>query len=139
MQNMDMAVAIAEESVASKRVLVVDDNADAADAIAMLLKLLGHVAEVVGDGHTALAYASTQTVDLILLDIGLPDMDGYEVARLLRSTLKSETRIVALTGYEADEVKLRSVAADLDGHIVKPLNLDVLQNLLAQCEVAASA
>ncbi|HTW37859.1 MAG TPA: ATP-binding protein [Steroidobacteraceae bacterium] len=112
------------------RVLVVDDNADAADSIAMLLSLKGHEVLSVHAAHEALDAAQSFRPQLVLLDIGLPGMDGYEVARRLRLQQIERMRIVAITGYGQPSDRERSRAAGFDQHLVKPIDPDMLHALL---------
>jgi PAS domain S-box-containing protein len=112
------------------RVLVVDDNADAADSIAMLLSLEGHEVLSVHAAHDALEAAQSFRPHLVLLDIGLPGMDGYEVARRLRSQQIERMRIVAITGYGQPSDRDRTRAAGFDQHLVKPIDPDTLHSLL---------
>lgn len=113
------------------RVLVVDDNEDAADSVRELLTiLLGHHAEVAYSGAVALQIAPDLDPDLLLLDIGLPEMDGYELARRLRRMVRPDAWFVALTGYGSDEDRRRSREAGFDEHVVKPLMLDELRELV---------
>src|SRR5262245_13011730 len=113
-------------------VLVVEDNVDAALTLVDLLRLWGHQVEVVHDGSAAVEAALRYRPRVVLLDIGLPGMDGYEVARRLR--LAPETRgalLVAVTGYGQDSDRARSRAAGFDHHLVKPVDLDGLRRLIA--------
>jgi CheY-like chemotaxis protein len=104
------------------RVLVVDDNRDSAESLAALLRLDEHEVLVAYGGRDALQIAERAPLDLILLDIGMPDMDGYEVARLLRASEQSASvRIVALSGYGQAGDREKSLAAGCDGHLVKPV------------------
>jgi PAS domain S-box-containing protein len=113
---------------ASRRVLVVDDNVDAADSLAELLTLSGHEAVAVYRGQDALDRAQEFADGVILLDIGLPEMDGYEIARRLRDA-GSRALLVAVTGYgQADDVR-RATAAGFDRHLTKPVDFATLQNL----------
>ncbi len=116
------------------RVLVVDDNHDAADSLGMLLQYLGADVRVAYDGPSALAAARTYQPSLALLDIGMPGMDGYELARQIRKepSLQSLT-LIALTGWGQAEDRRRSRAAGFNDHLVKPANAETLQNLLATC------
>ena len=119
------------------RVLVVDDNADAAGTMAMLLELHGHVTREAGDGPAALATAAEFQPQMVLLDIGLPGMDGYEVARELRaSPVTRGATLVALTGYGREEDRQLSLAAGFDHHLVKPVDLEELQRLLWEAKSA---
>jgi signal transduction histidine kinase/ActR/RegA family two-component response regulator len=116
-----------------KHILVVDDNADAADSLADLLKLDGHSTEVVYTARDAIARATSTRPQVILLDIGLPDMDGYEVAARLRPILQS-TQLIALTGYgQADDIRQAS-AAGFDAHVIKPVDFATLARILSAFE-----
>ena len=119
-------------AVGPVRMLIVDDNVDAADCVADVARSMGHHAEVAYSGLTALQIASDGKFDLIMLDIGLPEMDGYEVARRLRHMVERDTRIVAVTGYGAEEDRRRSREAGFDEHVVKPLMPEKLAELLAR-------
>jgi PAS domain S-box-containing protein len=108
--------------MAPRSILVVDDNIDAAASMAMLLRLAGHAVTIAHEGNAALESASRQAPDVLLLDIGLPGMDGYEVARHLRARPEGRgVRIIALTGYGQEEDRRRSMEAGFDGHLVKPV------------------
>ena len=123
--------AIPELKVVPRRVLVVDDNADAANSLAMLLEIDGHEAQAVYTGQQALERLETLRPDVILLDIGLPEMNGYEVARRIRSVKGLErVQIVALTGYGQSEDKQRTRDAGFDDHLIKPVDFSSLQRLL---------
>jgi CheY-like chemotaxis protein len=113
-------------------VLVVDDNAGAASMLALLLARLGaDPVEIAADGHTAVGKAEELVPDVILLDIGLPGMDGYEVARELRRRPRlGKSVLVALTGYGQEEDRQRSREAGFDEHLVKPASVDDLQRVL---------
>jgi len=111
------------------RILVVDDNADSADSLAMILKMSGHEAHSVYTASEALVRAADYAPDVILLDIGLPDIDGYEVARRLKDR-GSQARLIALTGYGQPEDIRRAQAAGFDAHLVKPIDPQrLLRNL----------
>jgi signal transduction histidine kinase/DNA-binding response OmpR family regulator len=114
------------------RTLVVDDNFDAAESLAALLRVNGHEVRTAPDGISALEVAEGFRPDVVLLDIGLPRLDGYEVARRLRLRPGAEgVRLVSLTGYGQSEDRLRSREAGFDHHLVKPVSLAVLQALFA--------
>ncbi len=116
----------------TKRVLVVDDNRDGARLMARLLERRGHQTQVANDGPAALHLARAERPDVILLDIGLPGMDGFQVAEQLRGMDGMErTLILALTGYGQEEDRQRSHDAGIDLHIVKPVDPDLLFQLLA--------
>jgi CheY-like chemotaxis protein len=113
--------------------MVVEDNLDIAESLAMLLESQGHEVRVVNNGGAALDEAQVNVPDVILLDIGLPDMDGYEVARRMRQHPRFKgVVLVALTGYGRDQDRQQSRAAGFDYHMVKPVNLDTLQELVAR-------
>jgi CheY-like chemotaxis protein/two-component sensor histidine kinase len=115
----------------ARRVLVVDDNIDAADLVAATLSALGHHAEVAHDGPSALAVASRMRPNIALLDIGLPVMDGYELARRMRELPElRHVRLIALTGYGTESDRMRSLEAGFDEHLVKPLALERLEEVL---------
>ncbi len=112
------------------RVLVVDDNVDSADSLAELLRCAGYCAEAAHGAREALDKSAELETEIVLLDIGLPDMDGYEVARRLRDR-QGKIRILALTGYgQARDVE-RALRGGFDAHMTKPVAFDELQRLLA--------
>jgi CheY-like chemotaxis protein len=114
------------------RLLVVDDNEDAADSLAVLLGLLGHEVRVARDGQSALEVAVEFQPNLIFLDIGMPGMDGYEVARRMRKLPGLEkTVLAALTGWGQQEDRRRTAEAGFHHHLVKPPELRVVENLIA--------
>ena len=115
-----------------RRILVVDDNRDAADSLAILLRLGGHEVTVAHDGYQALELASSQRPAVVLLDIGLPGMDGYEVCRRLRDLGLGNSRIIAMTGFGQDRDRQRSAEAGFDLHTVKPVAIEGLMTILAQ-------
>jgi PAS domain S-box-containing protein len=114
------------------RVLVVDDNVDAAKALEQLLRLTGHEVSVAHDGPAALAAAAAAPPDLVLLDIGLPGMDGYAVAARLRAAGHADTALVALTGYGREDDRRRSRDAGFDHHLVKPIGFGQLRRLVLE-------
>ncbi|WP_418315050.1 PAS domain-containing protein [Piscinibacter sakaiensis] len=117
------------------RILLVDDNRDAADMLAVLLSSAGHEVGVAHDGRSALDAASRDDWEVCVLDIGLPDIDGHELARLLRDRLPSATYI-ALTGYGQPEDIARTRAAGFNHHLVKPVETATLLALLRQARAA---
>lgn len=120
-----------EAAAVSRRVLIVDDNQDAAKALSLLLKFTGHQTLTCPDGPSALDAASAFRPDVVLLDIGLPGMNGYEVAQRLREHPDTQrTVLVALTGYGAEEDRRRSHEAGFDHHFVKPIGFPDLKALL---------
>jgi PAS domain S-box-containing protein len=118
---------------AGLRILVVDDNADSAESLAVWLRLMGHETRTAHNGPEALDAAPAYRPDVIFLDIGMPGMSGYEVARRLRERPEtSETSIVAMTGWGQEEDRRRSKEAGFDHHLVKPLEPESLTDLLAR-------
>jgi two-component system, chemotaxis family, CheB/CheR fusion protein len=114
-------------------VLVVDDDRDTAMSLALLLELEGQHAHFATDGIGALDAFAKYLPDVVLLDIGLPDLDGYEVARRMRaSTCGCHPVVVAVTGWTQAEVRQRSRDAGCDYHFVKPIDLEKLRDLLAE-------
>jgi CheY-like chemotaxis protein/two-component sensor histidine kinase len=121
----------ATPAVRAWRVLVVDDNQDAADTLAMALELLGHEVRVAYRGKEALIQAEQFAPALILLDIGLPDLDGYEVARRIRAAPWGRTPVlVAATGWSQEADRQMAIAAGFDRHLVKPIDFQQLQQTL---------
>lgn len=120
------------EKKRSSRILVVDDNVDTAKTLAKLLKLIGHDIEMVHDGGTAVQAAFDFRPEIILLDIGLPTMDGYQVAMTLREAGMKDTLIIAVSGYGREEDRRRSKEAGFDHHLVKPVDYDALVSLIAE-------
>jgi signal transduction histidine kinase/CheY-like chemotaxis protein len=112
------------------RAVVVDDNVDAAESLADLLRLFGHEVHVLHDGPTGLAAARTLRPDLVLLDLGLPGMDGFEVARRLSADPDFEAVMVAVSGYGRDEDRRASREAGMKHHFVKPIDFPALRALL---------
>jgi CheY-like chemotaxis protein len=119
--------------VPPRRVLVVDDNVDAATSLAELLRHRGHDVRAVFDGAAALEEAERFMPDAVVLDIGLPGMDGYETARRLRKLPGGRRMmIVAVTGWGQDEDRRRSREAGFDHHLVKPAHPDAVEQLFAE-------
>jgi CheY-like chemotaxis protein len=112
------------------RAVVVDDNVDAAESLADLLRLFGHEVHVLHDGPTGLAAARTLRPNLVLLDLGLPGMDGFEVARRLRADPEFDAVMVAVSGYGRDEDRRLSSDAGMKHHFVKPIDFPALRALL---------
>jgi CheY-like chemotaxis protein len=124
-------------TAAARRVLVVDDNVDAAHMLHELLARLGHQAVVAHDGAAALVVASAFLPDVAVLDIGLPVMDGYELARRLRAQRGDPLQLIAVTGYGQDADRMRAQAAGFDHHLIKPIAVESLVALLAAEPAAA--
>jgi CheY-like chemotaxis protein/two-component sensor histidine kinase len=113
-----------------RNVLIVEDSADIREALQELLEGLGHRVEAAADGEQALARALAQRPDVALVDIGLPRIDGYEVARRMRKALGAKVLLLALTGYGQPEDRARAAAAGFDLHLTKPVELGTLELLL---------
>lgn len=131
--EVDKSVPRSEENLQhpSKHILVVDDNIDAAESIAMLLRLLGHTVHVAYSGKEALNAAVSEKPQIVLLDIGLPDMTGYEVARKLKAhSLLKNIQLIALSGYGQEQDRHKSQEAGFNNHLTKPADLTMLQNII---------
>jgi PAS domain S-box-containing protein len=129
---------IDEASASSLRVLVVDDNVDAAETLTALLEFKGHTVAAAHDGPRALAAASSLLPQAVFLDIGLPGMSGYEVARALRAMPALDgVTLIALTGWGTDADRLKTDAAGFDHHLTKPVSFDEILRMLAELERAA--
>jgi two-component system CheB/CheR fusion protein len=114
-----------------RRLLVVDDNRDAAESMSMLLQMWGHEVAFAYDGPTALQTAEQWLPQAVFLDIGLPGMDGYEVAARLRELPQAKDAVlIAITGYGQEDDRVRSKRAGIDHHLVKPVAPDALRNLI---------
>jgi CheY-like chemotaxis protein len=119
------------------RVLVVDDNRDAAASLGMLLKLLGAEVRVVNDGPAALEILASYRPTVVLLDIGMPGMDGYEVARRIRQQPEwRDLMLIALTGWGQEEDRRRTSEAGFDHHLLKPADLTALKDLFTSLRSA---
>jgi CheY-like chemotaxis protein len=126
------------QSLNARRVLVVDDNTDAADLLGELICLEGHIVFVAHGGLEALAAAEKFLPDIVFLDIGMPGMDGYEVAvELRRNPALRRARIVALTAWGDEASRARAAACGFDAHVVKPAVFDHLMNEVILTRVAS--
>lgn len=115
-----------------RRILVVDDNRDAAITTALMLKLFGHTTKLAHDGYAAAEVAATFQPELVLMDIGMPKLNGYDACRLIRQQpWASDAVFVACTGWGQDEDRRKAEAAGFDHHLVKPIELAELQRILA--------
>jgi two-component system CheB/CheR fusion protein len=125
--------------VSGRRILVVDDNEDSAETLATLLRVKGHEVRTAYHGPAALEATPDFRPQVIVLDIGLPGMDGYEVGRRLRELPgMGETVLVALTGYGQDEDRRRALEAGFNAHLVKPAEIEVLHELLTWSDESAA-
>lgn len=114
----------------NKKILIVDDNVDAADTLAQLLGMVGHKVKVAYSGRQAIAVAAQFSADIIFLDIGLPDMSGYEVATQLRALPHGDrVTLIALTGYGQDQDRSNALASGFDDHFAKPVDFEKLRKL----------
>jgi CheY-like chemotaxis protein len=117
------------------KVLVVDDNHDAATSLSMLVSLLGHDVRTGFDGVQALDLAGEFHPDLVLLDLGMPRMDGYEACRKLREQpWGAEAVVVAVTGWGRDDDRRKTQLAGFDQHLVKPVAPDAMFNILSKLQ-----
>ncbi|MCE9553983.1 MAG: response regulator [Planctomycetes bacterium] len=118
---------------APRRILVVDDNRDSASSLAMLLKMTGHETQTAFDGLAAVETAESFRPDVVLLDIGLPRLNGYEAARKIREQPWGQTMVlVALTGWGQDDDRQKSADAGFNAHLVKPVEYATLNKLLTE-------
>lgn len=118
-----------------RSILIVEDNVDARDALRVLLELEGHLVEAVGDGVQAVEYARAKDPDIALIDIGLPGLDGFEVARRMRMPGARRPVLIALTGYGQPEDRRRATDAGFDSLLVKPVDPGALTELLTRLEI----
>jgi CheY-like chemotaxis protein len=115
----------------SRRVLLVDDNRDSVETLSMLLQMKGHDARIAEDGEAALAAIEEYQPHIVLLDLSLPGMDGFQVAQELRQRPRTgKLVLVALTGWSGREVKARAVEAGFDFHLLKPVEWPQLERVL---------
>lgn len=120
---------------APARILVVDDNVDAAETLTTFLDMIGMEARSVHDGNAAVQAALAFSPDLVLLDIGLPGMSGYDVARAMRAQPQlAGMTLVALTGWGAEDDRRRAKDAGFDHHLTKPVDLSVLEDMLRRVQ-----
>ena len=127
----EKASGIAAKPARGQRILLVDDNLDVADSMVMLLTILGHDVLVSHDGRQAVEMALRERPAVVLLDIGLPGMDGYQACRAMRNGGLTDTLIVALTGYGQEDDRRKAADAGFDKHMPKPVDTQVLEDLLA--------
>jgi CheY-like chemotaxis protein len=117
----------------SLRILVVDDNEDAAQMLALYLETMGHQVLIEHSSHQAIVRARLENPDVYILDIGLPEMDGNELARRLKAERETvHALFIAVTGYGQEHDRLKTMAAGFDHHLVKPVDVTRIENLLDQ-------
>lgn len=125
--------------VVGLRILIAEDNRDSADSLKTLLEALGYEAQVAYDGESAVRAAAAQRPDVILMDIGLPGLNGHDAAQQIRlQNPGMEVLIVALTGWGQESDRKRSAAAGIDHHLVKPLDLELLKEILDSWQAPAA-
>ena len=117
-------------ALAPRRIVLIEDNDDGREAVTMALRALGLEVQAANSGQSGIELALRGRPDLVLIDIGLPDLDGYEVARVLRLRLGERVKLIALTGYGQQADRKRSEAAGFDAHLVKPVAPKDLLRLL---------
>ena len=119
--------------IAQRRILVADDNKDAADSLTTMLSLMGHEARAAYDGLGAVETAATFRPDVIVLDVGMPRVDGYEAARRIRKEPWSNgVVLVALTGWGQEEDRAKAKNAGFDHHLTKPASIDAIVHLITE-------
>jgi CheY-like chemotaxis protein len=122
----------ADAPQSKRRVMIVDDSVDGAESMSVLLEMLGHEVRVLYDGASAISAAPDFKPEVVILDIGLPDLDGYHVARALRSQPETAgALLIALTGYGQESDRQRTRAAGFDHHLVKPASLEDVERVIA--------
>ena len=122
--------------IPSRRVLIIEDNIDASESLRMLLELLGHTVELASSGPQGAEIARLSRPDVVLCDIGLPGMDGYAVARAIRSSAGAgDVYLVAITGYGQKEDQEQALVAGFRTHLTKPVNLETLKEILANAPI----
>jgi two-component system OmpR family response regulator len=113
-----------------KRALIVEDNADSASVLSKLLETLGYIVEIARNGTEALTVAASFAPEVVLIDIGLPGLDGWQVARELRRSGGEKTLLIAVTGLWVEKDRFQSKEAGFDHYFMKPLDLEALKSLL---------
>jgi CheY-like chemotaxis protein len=119
-------------TIEKNRILIIDDNRDLATSLARLLRLIGYEVEAVFDGHQGIELARTYHPRVVLLDIGLPNFDGYQVARGLRQAGMHDTLIIAVSGYGLEDDQRRAREAGMDFHVTKPVDVKTISSLIGK-------
>lgn len=131
MPSVDVPSETPQAPLHPRRVLIVDDNQDTLDLLVIGIEMLGHEVFSAPDGASALAVVEAHRPDVAFMDVGLPDMDGYELARRIREGERTaRMRLVALTGYSQTSDRERAFRAGFDAHLVKPVNLKKIEETL---------
>ena len=124
-------MAVVKKTIAPKRVLIIEDNLDSVHALALLVADMGHIVEYAINGYVGLEVARRFSPDIVLLDIGLPGLSGYEVCgRIKKNPELQKIRVVAVTAFAQDEYRARSMEAGCELHLVKPVPIWVLEEVL---------
>ena len=119
-------------TIEKNRILIIDDNRDLATSLARLLRLIGYEVQAVFDGRQGIELARTYKPRVVLLDIGLPNFDGYQVARGLRQAGLHDTVIIAVSGYGLEEDQRRAREAGMDFHVTKPVDVKTIAELIGK-------
>jgi CheY-like chemotaxis protein len=126
-------------TAANLKVLIVDDNADAAEMLSALMQIIGHTSAVAHDGENALRICAEFHPDVIFLDLGMPGMNGYEVAQRIQAGASTPKPVlVALTGWGDESDRARTQAAGFQHHLIKPTSLEAVESLLADLSAKQS-
>jgi CheY-like chemotaxis protein len=118
-----------------RRILVADDHRDTAETLAALLDDLGHEVRFVTDPRNVVTFTRELRPEIVLLDLAMPGLDGYECARLIRAELGAEVYLVAVTGDDRDEARIHSRQAGFDAHLLKPVDMALLLSILAHADI----
>jgi CheY-like chemotaxis protein len=115
-----------------KRVLIVDDNIDTVRSLSLVIRSMGHAVEYAINGYAALTKSKRFLPHVVLLDLGLPGVDGFEVcSRIKNDPQTKDARVIVITGYSQDHYRIRSQASGCEAHLIKPVPMDVIERLLA--------
>jgi CheY-like chemotaxis protein len=123
---------------AARRVMIIEDNEDMRDALRLFLEVSGHRVDVADDGHAGVQRVIETCPEVVLVDIGLPGLDGYGVARAIRAALGRRIFLAALTGYGRSDDRMRAMRAGFDAHLIKPVEFEAVELLLLQTERSPS-
>lgn len=126
------------EKVPARHVVIIEDNADIRDALQLFLEADGHRVEVAEDGNAGVQRVLDTRPDVVLVDIGLPGLDGYAVARAIRAALGPGIFLAALTGYGQADDRTRSNEAGFDAHLIKPVTFEAVESLLRSSFLAVA-
>jgi CheY-like chemotaxis protein len=129
---------ILDEPKTPRRILVVEDHPDGREALRLLLTLIGHQVEVASDGVEGVQVGLQMRPEVAIVDLNMPRLDGYGVARQLRAALGRDVVLIACTAYDHSDARRRVAEAGFDAHLVKPLNLDELLHWLRRDAVAST-